>query len=101
MKCILSMSISKLIKQKALTAGDISLVIQLAWEDRTSFETIQERVGLSESEVINLIRAELKPHSYRLWRKRVKGRTTKHRALRHPGMKFDDRQIADHRRANC
>ena len=95
------MSISKLIKQKALTAGDISLVIQLAWEDRTSFETIQERVGLSEAEVINLMRAELKPHSYRLWRKRVKGRTTKHRALRPQDMKFDDRQIADHRRANC
>jgi uncharacterized protein (TIGR03643 family) len=95
------MSISKLIKQKALTAGDISLVIQLAWEDRTTFETIQERVGLSEAEVINLMRAELKPHSFSLWRKRVKGRTTKHRALRPPDMKFDDRQIADHRRANC
>jgi uncharacterized protein (TIGR03643 family) len=54
------MSISKLIKQKALTVGDISLVIQLAWEDRTSFETIQERVGLSEAQVINLMRAELK-----------------------------------------
>ena len=94
------MSISKLIKQKALTAGDISLVIQLAWEDRTAFETIQERVGLSEAQVINLMRSELKPSSYRLWRQRVKGRTTKHRALRHPGMKFDDRQIADHRRAN-
>ena len=95
------MSIRKLIKQKALTAGDISLVIQLAWEDRTSFETIQERVGLSQAEVINLMRAELKPHSFSLWRKRVNGRTTKHRALRHPDMKFDDRQIADHRRANC
>ena len=95
------MSISKLIKQKALTAGDVSLVIQLAWEDRTSFETIQERVGLSEAEVIHLMRAELKPDSFSLWRKRVKGRTTKPRALRHPGMKFDDRQIADHRRANC
>ena len=95
------MSISKLIKQKALTAGDVSLVIQLAWEDRTSFETIQERVGLSEAEVIHLMRAELKPDSFSLWRKRVKGRTTKHRALRHPGMEFDDRQIADHRRANC
>ena len=84
-----------------LTEGDISYVIQMAWEDRTSFETIKERVGLTEAEVIRLMRAELKPQSFRLWRKRVKGRTTKHRALRHPGMKFDDRQIADHRRANC
>ena len=95
------MSIIKFVKHKALTEGDISLVIQMAWEDRTSFETIQERVGLSEAEVIHLMRAELKPDSFSLWRKRVKGRTTKHRALRHPGMKFDDRQIADHRRANC
>ena len=101
LKCTLPMSISKLIKQKALTAGDISLVIQLAWEDRTTFETIRERIGLSEAEVINLMRAELKPRSFSLWRKRVKGRTTKHRALRHQDMKFDDRQIADHRRANC
>ena len=84
-----------------LTEGDISYVIQMAWEDRTSFETIKERVGLTEAEVIRLMRAELKPQSFKLWRKRVKGRATKHRALRHPEMKFNDHQIADHRRANC
>ena len=95
------MSISKLIKRKALSAGDISLVIQLAWEDRTSFETIMERVGVTEAEVIRLMRSELKPSSFNLWRQRVKGRVTKHRALRHPDMKFDDQSIADHRRANC
>ena len=91
----------KSLQQKRLSKGDISEVIQLAWEDRTSFETIQERTGLSEAEVISLMRAELKPHSFELWRKRVKGRATKHRALRHPDMKFNDREIADHRRANC
>lgn len=95
------MSISKLIKRKALSAGDISLVIQLAWEDRTSFETIKERVGVTEAEVIRLMRSELKPSSFNLWRQRVKGRVTKHRTLRHPDMKFDDQSIADHRRANC
>ena len=95
------MSVSKLIKHKTLTEGDISHVIQMAWEDRTSFETIKDRVGLTEAEVIRLMRAELKPKSFRLWRKRVKGRATKHRVLRHPEMKFNDRQIADHRRANC
>ncbi len=84
-----------------LTEGDISYVIQMAWEDRTSFETIKDRVGLSEAEVISLMRAELKPKSFNLWRKRMKGRVTKHRALRHPEIKFNDRQIADHRRANC
>ena len=81
-----------------LTAGDISAVIQMAWEDRTSFESIK---GLSESDVIRLMRHELNPSSYRLWRMRMKGRVTKHRALRSPDMKFDDRLIANHRRANC
>ncbi|PUE26738.1 TIGR03643 family protein [Limnohabitans sp. JirII-29] len=85
----------------ALTPGDVSAVIQMAWEDRTSFESIKERVGLSESDVVRLMRHELNPSSYRLWRKRMNGRVTKHRALRSPQMKFDDRMVANHRRANC
>jgi uncharacterized protein (TIGR03643 family) len=84
-----------------LSEADISAIIQMAWEDRTAFETIQERVGWSEADVIRLMRHELQPHSFRLWRKRMKGRTTKHRALRSPEMRFDDRLVADHRRANC
>lgn len=84
-----------------LSPGDVSAVIQMAWEDRTTFETIYERMGLNESEVIRLMRAELNPSSFRLWRMRMKGRTTKHRALRSPEMKFDDHAVADHRRANC
>ncbi len=84
-----------------LSAGDLSAVIQMAWEDRTSFETIYERVGLTEPEVIRLMRTELNPSSFRLWRMRMRGRTTKHRALRSPDMKFHDRGVADHRRANC
>jgi uncharacterized protein (TIGR03643 family) len=83
-----------------LSSGDVSAVIQMAWEDRTTFETIYERMGLSEPEVVHLMRAELNPSSFRLWRMRMKGRITKHRALRSPDMKFDDRAIADHRRAN-
>ena len=84
-----------------LTQGDVSAVIQMAWEDRTTFETIYERMGPTETDVIRLMRTELNPSSFRLWRMRMKGRTTKHRALRSPDMKFDDRAIADHRRANC
>ena len=84
-----------------LSPGDVSAVIQMAWEDRTTFETIYERVGLTEPDVIRLMRAELNASSFRLWRMRMKGRTTKHRALRSPDMKFDDHAIADHRRANC
>ena len=88
-------------KAMTLSVGDISAVIQMAWEDRTTFETIHERVGISESDVIKIMRSELKPDSFKLWRKRMKGRTTKHRALRSPKMKFSDDAVADHRRANC
>ena len=84
-----------------LSMGDISAVIQMAWEDRTTFETIQERIGISESDVIKIMRSELKPDSFKLWRKRMRGRETKHRALRSPEMKYSDDAIADHRRANC
>jgi uncharacterized protein (TIGR03643 family) len=89
------------LKFASLSAGDVSAVIQMAWEDRTAFETIKERVGLSESEVIQLMRQQLEPSSFRMWRMRMRGRITKHRALRNPNMKFEDRWVADHRRANC
>lgn len=81
-----------------LSEGDQSAIIQMAWEDRTAFETIQERMGWSEAEVIRLMRRLLHPSSFRMWRKRMAGRKTKHRALRSPDMKLDDRRIADHRR---
>ena len=84
-----------------LSYGDISAAIQMAWEDRTTFETIRERIGISESEVIKMMRTELKSGSFKLWRKRMKGRVTKHRALRSPEMRFSDDVIANHRRSNC
>jgi len=54
-------------------------IIRLAWEDRTTFEEIKEKTGFSEGEVIKVMRTHLKPGSFRLWRKRVAGRITKHR----------------------
>lgn len=84
-----------------LSYGDISAAIQMAWEDRTTFETIRERIGISESDVIKMMRTELKSGSFKLWRKRMKGRVTKHRALRSPEMRFSDDVIANHRRSNC
>jgi len=48
-----------------------------------------------------LMRSELSPRSFKMWRTRMRGRVTKHRALRSPDMKFDDHAVADHRRANC
>ena len=62
--------------------ADRSRIIEMAWEDRTPFEAIEANYGLSESDVVALMRRELKPGSFRLWRKRVAGRKTKHRALR-------------------
>lgn len=67
--------------KSALTPLQISNVIRLAWEDRTTFEEIRSKTGLTEQEVIDLMRRELKPSSFRLWRKRVSGRMTKHRKL--------------------
>lgn len=57
-------------------------IIEMAWEDRTPFEAIEYRFGLSEKEVIELMRKELKSSSFKMWRKRVTGRATKHRKLR-------------------
>jgi uncharacterized protein (TIGR03643 family) len=85
----------------SLTPGDISAVIQMAWEDRTTFETIEARTGLIQTDVIKLMRTELKPSSFKMWRTRMAGRKTKHRALRREDMKFDDLALANHRRANC
>lgn len=51
----------------------------MAWEDRTTFEEIEKKTGLNEAQVIKLMRKEMKPSSFRMWRKRVSGRATKHR----------------------
>jgi uncharacterized protein (TIGR03643 family) len=60
----------------------IDRIIEMAWEDRTPFEAIKFQFKLKEQDVINLMRSELKPSSFRLWRKRVQGRKTKHQKLR-------------------
>ena len=65
-----------------LTAEDINRLIEMAWEDRTPFEAIASSFAISEPHLIRLMRRELKPSSFRLWRKRVSGRKTKHRELR-------------------
>lgn len=61
-----------------LTLTEIDRIIEMAWEDRTPFDAITFQFGLKEQEVINLMRRELKPSSFRLWRARVQGRATKH-----------------------
>ena len=56
----------------------IDRIIEMAWEDRTTFDAIKFQFGLSEQEVINLMRSEMKLKSFKMWRKRVQGRKTKH-----------------------
>ncbi len=57
---------------------DIDRIIEMAWEDRTPFEAIEYQFGLKENSVRKILRANLKKSSFELWRKRVKGRKTKH-----------------------
>ena len=64
-----------------LSDAEANAVVRMAWEDRTTFDQIKKLTGLSEAEVVKLMRRELKPGSFRLWRKRVSGRITKHRKL--------------------
>ena len=56
-------------------------IISMAWSDKISFEEIKKRTNLSEKQVISIMRKNLKKRSYILWRKRVRGRITKHRKL--------------------
>ncbi|HKM26048.1 MAG TPA: TIGR03643 family protein [Thiopseudomonas sp.] len=67
-----------------LDSANLSRIIEMAWEDRTPFEAIEQLYSLNESAVIELMRHELKASSFRLWRARVSGRKTKHLQLRHP-----------------
>ena len=67
---------------KMLTATDTSRVIEMAWEDRTPFEAIEALYGLTESQVIRLMRQTLKHKSFKNWRARVTGRQSKHLKLR-------------------
>lgn len=54
-----------------LSTRDKDRIIEMAWEDRTPFEAIKVQFGYAEADVIKLMRRELKPKSFRLWRKRV------------------------------
>ena len=56
-------------------------LIGMAWSDKISFEEIEKKTGISEKDVISLMRRTLKKSSYILWRKRVRGRPAKHRKL--------------------
>jgi uncharacterized protein (TIGR03643 family) len=68
----------------SFSAEDTSRIIEMAWEDRTPFEAIELQFALNESGVVAFMRQQLKSSSFRMWRKRMAGRVTKHLALRSP-----------------
>lgn len=78
----LLLKVTDVADNKALDAIQMSRLIEMAWEDRTPFAAIEYSYGLTETDVIKLMRQELKPSSFRLWRQRVTGRATKHQAKR-------------------
>ncbi len=65
---------------------DLDRIIEMAWEDRTPFDAILYQFGLKEQEVIELMRREMKPSSFKMWRKRVQGRPSKHSQKRNPSI---------------
>lgn len=60
---------------------DIDRIIEMAWEDRTPFEAIEFQFGIKENDVRKLMRTHMKESSFKMWRKRVKGRKTKHNKI--------------------
>ena len=68
--------------KKEFTEIELDRIIEMAWEDRTPFDAITFQFGISEQETIEIMRREMKPSSFRMWRKRVQGRSTKHAKLR-------------------
>ncbi len=67
--------------KKEFTEAEIDRIIGMAWEDRTTFDVIEAQFGINESEVIKIMRTNMKRSSFKMWRERVHGRKTKHKAL--------------------
>jgi uncharacterized protein (TIGR03643 family) len=70
------------IEPKQLSPLEIDRIVEMAWEDRTPFEAIRFQFGLSEAEVIRLMKREMTLKNWKKWRARVQGRVTKHQAKR-------------------
>ena len=71
-------------------------IIQLAWHDKTSFDEIKRKFNISEDGVIKIMRSNLKPGSFRLWRKRVSGRRSKHQKKSEILSHFENNKIYSH-----
>lgn len=91
---LLNLPVSKTPATEALDEAQVSRIIEMAWEDRTPFEAIAYQFGLNQDSVIKLMRARLKHSSFKLWRARTHGQTTKHLKLRSSAV---TRHKANHR----
>lgn len=60
----------------------IDRIVEMSWEDRTSFDGIFRQFGIKEAEVIAIMRREMHPNNFKKWRARVQGRNTKHEKRR-------------------
>jgi uncharacterized protein (TIGR03643 family) len=69
-------------KLPELDSETIDRILEMAWEDRTPFEAIEAQFGLQEAQVIALMRREMKSSSFRMWRKRMTSRQSKHLKMR-------------------
>ncbi|ABQ06756.1 TIGR03643 family protein [Flavobacterium johnsoniae] len=83
---------------------DLDRIIEMAWEDRTPFEAIACQFAFQEADVKALMKKELKPCSYRLWRKRVENCQTKHLRKRSAGVNrfkySEQRTISNNKKSN-
>ena len=70
----------------SFSIAECSRIVEMAWEDRTPFEAIERLFGLKEPQVVELMRREMKSGAFRVWRKRMVGRVTKHLKLRPEGI---------------
>ena len=68
----------KITKRYNFTEEDTDRIIEMAWEDRTSFDAIERQFNIPEKDVIQLMRQEMTLRSWKNWRARVQGRNTKH-----------------------
>jgi len=46
-----------------------SRIIEMAWEDRTPFEAIENLYGLNYSQLVNFMRDHISSGSFKVWRK--------------------------------
>lgn len=67
-----------------LSQAQLDRIVQMGWEDRTPFDEISLQFGLTHGEIIKVMRQEMKSSSFKMWRKRMTGRKTKHAITRNP-----------------